>query len=218
MIRAIVLDFDGVIIDTETALIEAYADVCQHHRVSLPDLRFRKETGRAEFSFDPWSLFPRQLDRRALDEERHMASEARFAQLPAMAGVPDLLRQARALGIPAGIASNSLRPHVERHLSRLGLQDYFRVIAVRGEGHPSKPQPHLYLHAVKTMGVPPAEAVAFEDSQTGIQAAHTAGLMTIAIPNPATRNHDFSLAHVKLHSLDGFRLESLVTTATPRSP
>ena len=218
MIRAIVLDFDGVIIDTESALIEAYADVCRHHGVSPPDQRFRDETGRAEFSFDPWSQFPPALDRRTLEEERRAAGEARFARLPVMAGVQDLLREARALGIPAGIASNSLRPHVQRHLVRLGLQDLFRTIAVRGEGHPPKPQPHLYLHAVKTLGASPAESVAFEDSQTGVRAARTAGLLTVAIPNPATRNHDFSLAHVKLDSLRGFRLESLVTAGSLRSP
>jgi len=210
MIRAVVLDFDGVILDTESALLEAYADVYRHHGLSLPAHRLMEETGHAEFSFDPWAGFPQQFDRRALDEARRLASEERFSRLPPMAGVLPLLRQIRALGLSAGIASNSLRPHVEGHLARLGLLEFFPVIAARGEGHQPKPQPDLYLHVLKTLRVSPAEAVAFEDSQTGVKAARSAGLFTIAVPNAATRNHDFGLAHLKLPSLDGFRLGLLV--------
>lgn len=211
---AIVLDFDGVILDTETALIDAYEDVHRMHHVAFDDSALRHETGLATFSFDPWARFPASLDRTMLEAQRRVAAEGRFARLNPMHGVEALIAGAHRRGLPLAIASNSTRTHVETHLRRLGLLEAFGAIAVRGEGHRPKPAPDLYRHAVDTLRVEPGRAVAVEDSRTGVLAARDAGLFVVAVPTSATASHDFEPAHVRLSTLANFDLEEIARTMT----
>jgi len=209
---AIVLDFDGVILDTETALIEAYEDVHRRHSVAFDEASLRHETGHATFSFDPWAGFPANLDRRMLEAERRSAADARFARLLPMPGVEELIRHARHAGLPLAIASNSPRTHVETHLHRLGLLAAFDVLAVRGEGHRPKPEPDLYRHAVDTLRVDPGRTLAVEDSRTGVLAARAAGLFVMAIPTLATATHDFAPAHLQRSTLADLDLDEIAKT------
>jgi putative hydrolase of the HAD superfamily len=207
---AIVLDFDGVILDTETALIDAYEDVHRMHQVAFDDSALRHETGLATFSFDPWARFPSSLHRDTLEAQRRAAAEARFARLNPMPGVEDLISRARQRGLPLAIASNSTRAHVETHLRRLGLLEAFAAIAVRGEGHRPKPEPDLYRHAVNALRANPARTLAIEDSRTGVLAAKAAGLFVLAVPTSATASHDFTTAHLQRSTLADLDFDAIV--------
>jgi HAD superfamily hydrolase (TIGR01509 family) len=209
MLRAFVLDFDGLIIDTESALIGAYAEIHARHGQPFDREHFLRSVGHADYDFDPWHAFEKRADRAALETERRQRNRELDKLLPILPGVVALLDNARAAGLRLGVASNSGHPHVEGHLGRLGLADYFEFFACREDVAAPKPAPDLYQLVLARFGVPGNQAVAFEDSQTGAAAAKSAGLWTVVVPNSSTAHHDFTPADLRVASLAEVRLPDL---------
>ncbi|HEY1794290.1 MAG TPA: HAD-IA family hydrolase [Opitutaceae bacterium] len=210
MIRALVLDFDGLILDTETALIDAYGDVHAAHGVSFDRPLLVRSVGHADYAFDPWQAFGKAADRPALEAERRVFNRDRNEAQAVLPGVVELLTAADGLGLRLAVASNSGRDHVEEHLGRLGLLSRFAFLACRGEVPSPKPEPDLYRRVLGEFGLRGAEAIAFEDSSTGTLAASRAGLWVVAVPNPSTSGHDFRHAHLVRPSLADCRLPELM--------
>ncbi len=210
-IRAIVLDFDGLILDTESALIAAYADVHAAHGLPFDHARFLHAVGHADYAFDPWQAFEKRADRAALETERRDYNRRRDLELGVLPGVVALLDAARDRDLRVGLASNSTHGHCERHLSRLGLLDRFHFLACREDAPLPKPAPDLYRLVLREFQLRGHEAIAFEDSHTGSLAARRANLWTVAIPNPSTAHHDFRHASLQLKSLADVTLDALVT-------
>jgi HAD superfamily hydrolase (TIGR01509 family) len=210
MIRALIFDFDGLIIDTETPLIDAWAALHERagHAYSRADAH--RLVGHVEIDFDPWTAFGPAADRAALEAEHRRLSRDLTARQPILPGVLACLQEARAFGLQVAVASNSSREHVDRHLSRLGLNLFFALTCCREDVAAGKPAPDLYFRAIQRFGVAPAEAIAFEDSSAGTIAARAAGLWTVAVPNPSTHHHDFSAAHLVLSSLADTPLAQLL--------
>lgn len=201
VIRALVFDFDGLILDTETPLIDAWAAL--HERAGLAYARTdaHRIVGHVDVPFDPWTAFGPAADRGALATEHRRLSRELTARQPILPGVLACLEAARGRGLKLAVASNSSHEHVDRHLLRLGLRPYFDLIGCREDVAAGKPEPDLYRWVVGQLGVAPAEAIAFEDSTAGTLAARAAGLWTVAVPNPSTHHHDHSAAHLVLASL-----------------
>jgi HAD superfamily hydrolase (TIGR01509 family) len=210
MIRALIFDFDGLILDTETPLIDAWAAL--HERAGLDYSRAdaHRIVGHVDIDFDPWAAFGSGADRAALECEHRRLSRELTARQPILPGVLTCLRAARARGLKVGVASNSSHEHVDRHLHRLDLQPLFDLICCREDVAAGKPAPDLYHRAVRQLGVAPAEAIAFEDSAAGARAARAAGLWTVAVPNPSTHRHDLSAAHLVVASLEALPLAKLL--------
>ena len=148
-------------------------------------------------------------DRILLEENhRQFRNELLLAQ-PILPGVLPLLTNATAQGLRLGIASNSPHSWVDRHLQRIGLFDYFHAICCRDDVARGKPEPDVYQHALDRLGVSATEAVAFEDSLPGSEAAKRAGLFCVVAPNPSTRHYTFPHADRRVESLAEVTLESL---------
>jgi HAD superfamily hydrolase (TIGR01509 family) len=215
MIRALIFDFDGLILDTETSLIDAYGDV--HHAHGLPFDRplFTQHVGHADYGFDPWREFGPAADRDALETKRHAFNKARNEAQAVLPGVLALIDEARQAGLKVGLASNSSHLHVEGHLQRLGLMGRFDFVACREDVASPKPEPDLYRLVLNHFGLRPHEAIAFEDSHTGTVAAKRAGAWVVAVPNVSTGHHDFSHVDLKVASLADCRLQKLLAHFNP---
>lgn len=217
MIRALLFDFDGLILDTETPEYEAWRELFVEHGCELPLGAWCDCVGRPATHFDPHAELER-LSGRALDREtiRHRR-RARFAELIAeravLPGVESLLAEAASRGILAAVVSSSPRAWVESHLDRLGLRHRFATLVCREDTQKHKPGPEPYLEAMRRLGVAAAEVVAFEDSAHGVTAAKAAGAFTIAVPNPITRGLDLSHADVCCASLAEMSLELIERAA-----
>jgi HAD superfamily hydrolase (TIGR01509 family) len=210
MIRALVFDFDGLILDTETPLIDSYAEVHRAHGVAFDRAVFGRSVGHADYAFDPWHGFSPHADRAKLEAERKAWKDALLLRMPILPGVVALLDAAPAAGLKIGLASNSEHWWVDAHLQRLGLFERFAFIACREDAPSPKPEPDLYRLVLNRFGLRGHEAIAFEDSHTGSLAAKRANLFTVAVPNPSTAHHDFAHVDLRVASLAEIDLAELM--------
>ena len=210
MIRALVFDFDGLILDTETPLIDSYAEMHRRHSVPFDRTVFLRSVGHADYAFDPWHGFSPHADRAALELEHRIFKDDLMLRLPILPGVVALFDAAKAAGLKLGLASNSEHWWVDGHLQRLGLFAYFDFIACREDAPSPKPEPDLYKLVLNRFGLRGHEAIAFEDSHTGSLAAKRAHLWTVAVPNESTAHHDFAHADLQVSSLAEVTVAGLV--------
>ncbi len=218
VIRALVFDFDGLILDTETPLIDAWAALHESAGLAYARADAHRIVGHIDVAFDPWTAFGPTADRAALESEHRRLSRELTARQPILPGVLACLEAARARGLKLAVASNSSHEHVDRHLTRLGLRAFFDLTGCREDVTVGKPAPDLYFWVIRKLGVAPAEAIAFEDSTAGTLAARAAGLWTIAVPNPSTHRHDHSAAHLVLASLADRSLAQLLDRFSAADP
>ena len=203
-VRGLVFDFDGLIIDTEGPVYEAWAEVYGRHGQELSLEFWKTIIGHGAHYFDPLLELERRLGRRlegeAIRAERQLRTMEMVEALAILPGVLEWRLEARRQGVRLGVASSSGRGWVTGHLQRLGL-DEWDCVRCREDVARTKPDPDVYLAVLECLGVPGSEAIAVEDSATGVRAAKAAGLFCVAVPSALTGEHDFSEADLVLGSL-----------------
>jgi HAD superfamily hydrolase (TIGR01509 family) len=219
MIRAIVFDFDGLILDTEGPVYRSWLEVYQAHGEELPFERWVQIVGSTAVGFHPQhhleERLGRPLTKEVLDQRIDRRTELVLAE-QVLPGVVDLVDAARAAGIKLGVASSSTADWVRGHLARLGILDRFDCLRCRDDVANAKPAPDLYLAVLECLGVAAGEAFAIEDSPNGIAAAKSAGMRCVAIPNPITSGLDLSQADLVVASLAGHTLAGLLEGLNPQ--
>jgi HAD superfamily hydrolase (TIGR01509 family) len=214
--RALVFDFDGLIVDTELPEYESWQDVYREYGADLPLSEWVACIGTTFDAFDPVGYLEaaigRKLDREAVFARHRVFDEERVADQPPMPGVVDCIASARSMGLGLAVASSSSHRGVDGHLERIGLLDVFDHVVCRDDVDRVKPAPDLYLTAVERLGARPDEAVAFEDSTNGILSACEAGLKVVAVPNAMTASLDFGMADIVVSSLAEMPLKYLLAS------
>jgi HAD superfamily hydrolase (TIGR01509 family) len=215
--RAVVFDFDGLILETETPALQSWAEIYREHGLEVPMEKWHGYLG-ADRGFEPVdylaALVGEGLDRVATQERRDRRKTELIAALDLMEGVREYIADARRLGLKLGVASSSSRAWVVGHLERLNIHAFWDAVVTRDDVVRTKPSPDLYELVVRRLGVPASSAVALEDSPNGIAAAKEAGLYCVAVPNDLTRDLDVSRADVRLSSLAEVPLEELLRRLT----
>lgn len=214
MLKAIIFDLDGTILDTETPEFVSWQEAYAGHGAVLEPAVWQRAIGTADSGWDPYahleSLVGGPIDRTSLGATRR----ARFDELMSPAeprdGIVSWLDEARDLGLRVGLASSSGAAWVVRFLDALGLRDRFEVLATRDRVARSKPAPDLYELALRVLGVTARAALAVEDSPNGIAAAKAAGLFCVAVPNTLTAGLPMDGADVVLGSLSERSIREVV--------
>jgi HAD superfamily hydrolase (TIGR01509 family) len=196
--RAIILDFDGLILDTESAHFQAWSEAYASYGLELPLERWAACVGTDWNAFNPYvdleSRVQGGLDRESFRSRKEGRARELILDLRPRDGIVELMEDARTRGWVLGLASSSDRPWVEGHLRRLDLLHYFKSVRTLNDVAKVKPDPELYVTCLRDLGVESESAVALEDSPNGIRAAKAAGLYTFAYPNPVTNRMDLSQA------------------------
>jgi HAD superfamily hydrolase (TIGR01509 family) len=186
MPSAVVLDNDGLLLDTEPCWTAAQEDLfAAHGRV------FDSAAKRAIIGTSPTTVAPilahllgQPTSGPELSAEMYARALARIAAGAApRLGAVELLARLRAAGIPVGVASNSPRSHLLAGLRRVGIAHEFDVILGVDDVRSPKPAPDLYLTACARLAAPPSTSVALEDSGPGVASASAAGLYVIGVPS-----------------------------------
>jgi HAD superfamily hydrolase (TIGR01509 family) len=214
MIHAVIFDFDGLILETEEPTYKSWQDIYHSFGYPLTFDTFSSMVGTTHGDFDPRleleTLMNQRLNWEELEITRRAIENGYIEAQPVMPGVEAYLSDARQLGLKIGIASNSPLPWVTKYLTMLGLQDCFDFISTSDVVQRLKPDPALYVSALKGLDVQASEAFALEDSPLGIRSAKSAGLLCVAVPNVLTRRLDLSQADFQLDSLTDMPLDELL--------
>jgi HAD superfamily hydrolase (TIGR01509 family) len=217
MIQALIFDFDGLILDTETPEFTCWQNIYREHGFEFPIEKWAMIIGRnGIMDFDAAEhlslLTQGRLDSGSLRARNRLESDQMiFAQKP-MPGVVDYLREAKRLGLKLAIASSSDLHWVRTHAERIGIFHYFdHVITAEDVGlGRTKPNPDLFLVALKRLQVPKEAAIVFEDSPNGIKAANRAGIFVVAVPNSVTSLLSIEGADLVVKSLQDLPLSTLL--------
>jgi HAD superfamily hydrolase (TIGR01509 family) len=216
MLKALIFDFDGLILDTETPEVLVWQSIYKDHGFELPVDEWQKTIGGYGISnFDAAEhltlLSQGRLDSVSARVHHRKKIDAIIHASPILPGVTRMIEQAREKGLQIAIGSSSPHSWVDTHAKRLGIFDYFDHIICQDDVLPgrTKPNPDIFLKALDQLNVKKDAAVVFEDSPNGVLAARRAGIFVVGVPNPLTAKLGVtgditvpSLAELSLHELN----------------
>lgn len=216
MIRALIFDFDGLMMETEVSVLQAWQETYADFGAELPRDFWLTTIGSSHL-FDPCQYLAEQIGQ-AVDCEQLRADyrvrlNEMVADQPLLPGVLDYMEEAKTLGLCVAVASSSRRDWVEGHLHRHGLVPRFDCIRCADDVKRTKPDPELFLSVLEIFGLQPDEAIVLEDSPNGVAAARAAGIFCVAVPGPLTREMALEEADLRLNALDEMPLRELVAVA-----
>jgi HAD superfamily hydrolase (TIGR01509 family) len=224
MIQAIILDFDGTIIDSETPDYQAWQEIYRSFGLDLPLLDWARDIGRrsGDIPFNPYDDLSRKLGGQIdLDETRARHKE-RFRELMTdqklRPGIREYLDSAQQLGLALAVASSASHGWLHENLANLGIKPLLASILCSSDVVNAKPDPELYIKTLLNLNLDVSEALVIEDSPNGIRAAKAAGLYCVATPNSLTRHLDLTHADLVVDNLEALPLEMLLDLASPLVP
>jgi HAD superfamily hydrolase (TIGR01509 family) len=225
MLKALLFDFDGLILDTETPEYTTWQTIYREHGFELPHDEWGRIVGGYGLSnFDAADhlahLTQGRLDSATLRRRHTAESLAVIHAQPPLPGVLEMIHAAKAHGLKLAIASSSPHTWVDAHARRLGLHHHFDQVICADDVAPgrTKPNPDLFLLALHQLGVEKEAAVIFEDSPNGVLAANRAGVFVVAVPNPVTALLDLNHADLIVTSLAELPLPQLLQHIQQKTP
>lgn len=213
-LNALIFDFDGLILDTETPEVHVWQTIFREHGHELPVDEWAKTIGGYGISTYDAAKHLSQLtglDPVPLRARYRSESDAIIHASAILPGVMDLLDAASDRNVRRAVASSSPHSWVDSHLSRLGLAHRFDDVICSDDVAPgrTKPNPDLFLLAAERLKVQKDAAVIFEDSPNGVRAAKSAGIFVVAVPNPLTIRLGVDGANLMVNSLAEVTLDQL---------
>ena len=204
MMRGVIFDMDGLMIDSEFLHLQAYNYVLEPMGYHLSDEDNQKYVGISDedvtkdiverFSL---SITPEELNRKKEQAYKTILSE----NVKAQPGLTELLENLKKSDYKLAVASGSHKEEIDIVLEKLRLSEYYDIIVSADEVQNGKPEPDIFLLTSKRLGIPPEECLVLEDASHGVVAAKKAGMYCYAIPDRWTKNHDFSQADLILDNL-----------------
>jgi HAD superfamily hydrolase (TIGR01509 family) len=183
---AVIFDMDGTLLDTELVFKEIVWEVTGTLGFAMSDDVHGRMVGSSHETTNRLLVeafgvsFPYEI----FDAECRRLMHARMAvSVPVKPGVSEFLGELRRRGIPMAVATSSRAPHALGHLGTAGLLDMFATIVTRDDVAHPKPNPEPFLTAARRLGIAPSDCLAIEDSNTGVLAAHGAGMQTVMVPD-----------------------------------
>lgn len=213
--KALLFDFDGIVVDTESPSLRAWQEVYEAHGRTLTLDEWASCLGTLG-GFDPLAHLEGLLGRTFEDPAAvtRRASERKHELVQAEGlrpGIDAYLERAAELGLDVAIVSSDDTEWIEWNLGRVGRSDGWACFhCADGDVTRAKPDPCLYLEALESLGIDAHEAVVFEDTPNGIRAAKAAGLYCVAVPNAVTHTLDLSAADLRVESFEDMTLDEVL--------
>ena len=204
MIRGVLFDMDGVLLDTERLGSRLFEQACARRGYAVPEKLYLSLLGcTAQAGFDVLhEAFGPDFPCQAVMDEVHQGifHTAVTTGLPTKKGLAECLTGLRARSLRLALATSTDRAIVERYVQATpAMQDAFDVMICGPEGGRSKPEPDIYLEAARRLGLSPGECLGVEDSRNGLRSLTAAGCVSVMIPDLLP--YDDSLAPYVKHRL-----------------
>jgi HAD superfamily hydrolase (TIGR01509 family) len=215
MLRAVIFDMDGVLVDSEPYHHQAESRIFDALGITVPDDERRFFVGMSGRKM--WEMIK---DRHApdmsmeellgFDRAQRLVFFRSIGSIPPIPGVVRLMEGLRAHGLKIGLASSSIMELITLITGAAGIGKYFDILVSGEEVEHGKPAPDIFIRAATLLGVGARECVVIEDSENGVRAAKAAGIACVGFDNPGFRRQDLSMADLVI---DGFnRLEIQMIT------
>lgn len=211
MIKGIIFDFDGLLVDTEVIWYEVFEE---YFRVNH-DYDFKIESYNEFVGTSGNDLLKELFAKFNLDHDIEMPAireefKRRSNVLDFMPGVTELINEIKEMGLQMGIATSSPYERPNRILTRMNTKHLFDYIHGREDVEHAKPEPDLFLKALDTMGLEKHEVLIFEDSYNGYLAAKAAGIEVVVVVNEVSQYSDFGEDVETLKSMTEFSLKEYI--------
>ena len=186
-IRGVIFDMDGLLLDTEAMYLKAWPPVGEMMQLPIDEALAYATIGHGPKETE--EVFQAQLGEAFTLErarpfiEQWITDHVAAHSLPVKPGVRELTDLLRARSIPMAVGSSNLQSNVQAFLAEANLLPYFDTIVTADLVERAKPAPDIFLQAAKNLGLSPAQCLVFEDSPTGVEAAHAAGCITVMVPD-----------------------------------
>tara|TARA_R110000787_G_scaffold107027_2_gene214835 strand:+ start:3438 stop:4079 length:642 start_codon:yes stop_codon:yes gene_type:complete len=208
MIKAVIFDMDGVIVDSEQIWDEAEKTVFSSYGISVTeaDQLLTRNMNMRQVS-EYWSLKAQSLFSLEVSEQSVIQRVCHLIQQTpvAMQGALNLLKQIHTMNFPIGLATNAPRPVCHTVLQCLQIETFFSSVQTADDVEKTKPHPEIYLKSADNLKVDPQHCLVFEDSPNGVKAAHAAGMQVIYVnPRRIAETSILSNIHSALSSLEQF--------------
>lgn len=213
MLKALVFDFDGVIVDTESEWYYIYRDWLKetyNYELHIKDYVICVGSNSERlFSFLENEL-GKNIGIRDFENKIMQTFIERTSKLPAMEGVVSLIKEAKEKGLKLAIATSATYKKPTFHLERLQLLKYFGVLSTAELSEHIKPAPDIFIKAAELLDVSCEECLAIEDSANGLLAARHAHMPCLIVPNKVTNSSDFTGCYRLVSSLSEVNLEEII--------
>ncbi|MBN2028871.1 HAD family phosphatase [bacterium] len=212
MLRAVIFDMDGVIVDSEPIHLFAEKSLLAKFGISVTDEEIQSYMGKS-LRF----LLKNFIDRYHLNtsvEKLYAVQQKTLFELydekaELLPGLLDLLKILKDDHIDMAVASSSSRALISLVLKKFHLSPYLKVIVSGEEVKKPKPNPDIFLETVSKLGYHPSECVVIEDSTAGVQAAKSAGTACVGFRSPHSGNQDLKIADIIVDDLSSLNIQKL---------
>ena len=213
---ALLFDLDGTMLMTDDIHREVFAEMMVPYGIDITEEFYMRHVhGRLNVDFFA-EFLPDLDDPQGLSDAKEAAFRERLPRpYPAMPGAEALVARARAQGWPIAVVTNANRNNAEAMLAAIGLRPAFDVVIIGEECLRGKPDPEPYLAAMRALDIAPGQAIAFEDSPSGLRAAAGSGALAVGLRSGLTdsdlRAHG---AQITLQDFNDPALETVLARLT----
>jgi len=211
MLRAVIFDMDGVLVDSQPYHFAVEDKMCREMGIDVSIEESHSFVGMAGAKV--WNYLKNKFAlQKTIEELIAFENRARIAYFSSLEnvypipGVVALLEELKQHDIKTALASSSSVEVIEIFISKLGIGDYFQKIISGNTVEKGKPDPDIFLNTSAALGEDPADCVVIEDSANGVKAAKAAGMKCIGFKNTNSGDQDLSLADMVI---DDFRKVNL---------
>ena len=212
MLKAIIMDFDGVIVDTEVAWYDIFQEWFQknyQYDLSVEDFLICVGSDSTALFAKLEKILGVNIDKKSFSEETVGEFVRKTCNLPPKLGVEQFIYSVKQAGLKLALATSSKDPKARAHLTRLDLIRYFDVIVTADIVEKIKPEPDLFLKALELLNVDSTEALIIEDSLNGLIAGQNANINVLLVPNDVTKYSNFDNYFDIVKSLEEVNINTL---------
>lgn len=199
LLKAVLFDHDGTLVDSEGAHWKIWQEVLQHHRIGLTESDYKAHYAGMPTPANAQELVARyalDVSPAALAQQKNEATRQYLGRtaFPLMPHTLEVIEAFRGQGAKLAVVTGAGPDGIQATLQAYGLADRFSTIVTGDDAQRSKPAPDCYLLALEKLGLQAEECIALEDTEHGVRAAVAAGIACCGVKNAFSETHDFSHA------------------------
>lgn len=217
MLKAVLFDMDGVIVNTEPLHYKAYYEMFKTIGVDVPLSHYQTYTGRSTINTckgicDHFNLAHDPEELVLLKRKAFKSLFINDPELDLLPGVLDLIKNLHKNNVTLVLASSASNITINDVFTRFDLDKYFKGKISGADLAASKPHPEIFLRAAEIAEEDPKNCMVVEDSTSGIKAAHSANIYCVAFKSPHSKNQDYSLANKVIADYKDIHFEKIKKT------